>query len=326
METLSIYCNADLPPAAASLLWAGVGPHRLLLPEGAGVSLGARGKADARLDEADVALGQPEVGQVMASPRLRWVHLTSAGYTAYDRDDLRAALRGRGAALTKSSLVYDEPCAEQLLAFLCAQGRQLPAALELQRTTRDWPQRSMRARCRLLRGQAVTIVGFGSIGRRLVELLAPLQMEVTAIRRQRAGDEGVRTVELGESAAGRALASADHVIDVLPGSPSTDRFFDAARFAAFKPGAVFYNVGRGTTVDQEALRAALLSGKLAAAYLDVATPEPLPPDHPLWTTPNCHITPHMAGGHEDEAPRLMQHFLENLRRFTTGRDLLDRVV
>jgi len=123
-----------------------------------------------------------------------------------------------------------------------------------------------------------------------------------------------------------ALGRADHVIDVLPGSPSTDRFFDAARFAGFKPGAVFYNVGRGTTVDQEALRGALLSGRLRAAYLDVTTPEPLPPEHPLWATPGCFITPHTAGGHEDEPQRLVRHFLENLRRFTARQALLDRVI
>lgn len=323
MDALTIYCNFGFAPGAHALLVEGVKPHRLLIAEG-GVGFGGRGQVDSRLDQADIALGQPEVGQVMASPRLRWVHLTSAGYTPYDRPDLRAALLARGAALTKSSMVYDDPCAEQLLAFLCAQARQLPAALELQRTTRAWPQRELRARSRLLRGQSVAIVGFGSIGRRLAELLAPLHMNVVAVRRRVAGDEPVPTFSIDDAAA--ALAGADHVIDVLPASPSTERFFDAARFAAVKPGAIFYNVGRGTTVDQDALRAALQSGQLAAAYLDVTTPEPLPVDHPLWATPNCFITPHTAGGHADEAERLVRHFLENLRRFTLRQPLLDPVV
>lgn len=324
METLTIYCNARFPPPVAALLAEGCAPHRLVMATGMEVPLGGRGQVDPRLDEADVAVGQPDVGQVIASPRLRWVHVTSAGYTAYDRDDVRAALRARAAALTKSSLVYDEPCAEQLMAFLYAHARLLPAALDLQRTTRAWPQRELRARCRLLRGQSVAVVGFGSIGRRLVELLAPLQMSVVAVRRQVAGDEPVRTVPLAE--VGAALAGADHVIDVLPGSPSTEHFFDAARFAGCKPGAVFYNVGRGTTVDQAALEAALRSGHLSAAYLDVTTPEPLPPDHPLWTAPNCHISPHIAGGHGDETERLARHFLENLRRFAARQELLDRVI
>ena len=93
-----------------------------------------------------------------------------------------------------------------------------------------------------------------------------------------------------------------------------------------KPGAAFYNVGRGTTVDQDALLAALQSGHLAAAWLDVTDPEPLPPAHPLWTTPNCYITPHSAGGHRTEPARLLQHFLGNLRLFERGETLNDRVI
>jgi phosphoglycerate dehydrogenase-like enzyme len=93
-----------------------------------------------------------------------------------------------------------------------------------------------------------------------------------------------------------------------------------------KEGAVFYNIGRGTTVDQEALVGALNGGRLAAAWLDVTDPEPLPPTHPLWTAPNCHITPHTAGGHNDEFHRLVGHFLGNLDRYVRGETLKDRVI
>ena len=94
-----------------------------------------------------------------------------------------------------------------------------------------------------------------------------------------------------------------------------------------RPTAAFYNIGRGTTVDQNgALLNALQSNKLAAAWLDVTDPEPLPPDHPLWTAANCHITPHTAGGHHDEFDRLVKHFLANLDRFTRGQELRDRVI
>lgn len=323
METLNIYCNARLPGDAHPLLESGVAPHRLLV--GASAGFGNRGEADARLADADIAFGQPDVGQVIASPRLRWVHLSSAGYTPYDRDDVRAALVGRGAALTKSSLVYDEPCAEHLLAFLFAQARALPAAHAVQQGNRAWPQSELRARSRLLLNQSAVLVGFGSIARRLVELLAPLHMRLTGIRRQPSGDEPIPTVSFSDPRAAASLGEADHVINVLPAAPSTHRFFDAQRLGALKPGAVFYNVGRGDTVDQDALRALLFSGHLTAAYLDVTTPEPLPPEHPLWTTPGCYITPHSAGGHDDEGPRLVRHFLDNLRRFTGRQALLDRV-
>ena len=89
---------------------------------------------------------------------------------------------------------------------------------------------------------------------------------------------------------------------------------------------MFYNIGRGTTVDQSALLDALHTGKLSAAYLDVTNPEPLPPDHPLWSAPNCYITPHTAGGHHDEFERLARHFIDNLRRFERGEELVDRIV
>jgi phosphoglycerate dehydrogenase-like enzyme len=74
------------------------------------------------------------------------------------------------------------------------------------------------------------------------------------------------------------------------------------------------------------LLAALRENRIAGAYLDVTAREPLPPEHPLWTTANCHITPHTAGGHHDEFERLMMHFLQNLRRFTDNQQLSDRVI
>ena len=93
-----------------------------------------------------------------------------------------------------------------------------------------------------------------------------------------------------------------------------------------KPGARFYNVGRGATVDQEALVEALVAGRLGAAHLDVTAPEPLPPGHALWGAPNCYITPHMAGGRRGETIELVRHFLANLAAFETGAALVDRVM
>ena len=119
---------------------------------------------------------------------------------------------------------------------------------------------------------------------------------------------------------------ADHIVNILPDSAETRHFFNAARFATIKPGAVFYNIGRGATVDQAALLSALGSGRLNAAWLDVTEPEPLPDDHPLLAEPHCFITPHVAGGHRDEATTLVRHFLKNLDRFVQGEPLLDRVM
>jgi phosphoglycerate dehydrogenase-like enzyme len=176
----------------------------------------------------------------------------------------------------------------------------------------------------LLRHQRAVILGYGAIAERLVEMLAPFQMEVVALRRTPRGGEAVPLISEEELPA--ALAAADHVINILPENAGSVGFFDSVRFGQMKSGSVFYNIGRGTTVDQTALYNALKSGHLAAAWLDVTQPEPLPDDHPLWRLENCFITPHTAGGHGDEPLLLVNHFLENFRRFVEGKALLDRVI
>jgi phosphoglycerate dehydrogenase-like enzyme len=326
METLVIWCNAKVPESAQARLLAATRAHRLVIPAAGAVAPSGHGVPDPALAEADVAFGQPDPGQLLATPRLKWVHLSSAGWNPYDRADVRGALATQGARLTKSSLVYDEPCAEHVLAFLLAHARRLPEAFANQQGPRAWPQHALRGRARLLEGRSIALVGFGSIGRRLVQLLAPFGSRVTGVRRRLAGDEPVPTFAWGTPEAERAIGEADYVVDLLPGGAETLRAFDAVRIAALKPGAVFVNIGRGSTVDQDALVAALVTGRLAAAYLDVCEPEPLPPEHPLWTTPDCTITPHMAGGDAAEGERLVDHFLENLARFTSGRALLDEVL
>jgi phosphoglycerate dehydrogenase-like enzyme len=144
------------------------------------------------------------------------------------------------------------------------------------------------------------------------------------VRQRPRGDEpiDVRSVDQLDE----LLPQADHVVNVLPLSERTRAFFNAARFARMRPSAAFYNVGRGDTVDQAALRDALVRNGLAAAWLDVTTPEPLPPDDPLWTAPRCHITPHVAGGMQEESTRLVTHFLRNFERFGRGEPLRNRVM
>jgi phosphoglycerate dehydrogenase-like enzyme len=102
--------------------------------------------------------------------------------------------------------------------------------------------------------------------------------------------------------------------------------FNADLINAMKPTALFYNIGRGTTVDQTALQKALENKRIGGAYLDVTEIEPLPPDHSLWRLPNCWITPHTAGGHANEFQRIIHHFLDNLARFEAGDALLDRII
>lgn len=316
---LTIWSNANFDGDALAALVSEVGDHQLVRPESQGNNLTAGGRSEL-LATADVAFGQPDPEQVIELPRLRWVHLTSAGYTRYDRPDVSAAIAGRNAWLTNSSSVFDDPCAQHVLAFMLAQARQLPAAFASQG---QWAYNSLRGRSRVLRGETVLILGYGAIARRLVELVSPFDVKVVAVRQRVRGDEAVQVYPVSELPT--LLPLADHIVNVLPSSSSADGLLDAQLFGVAKPGAVLYNVGRGSTVDQSALIASLESGHLAAAYLDVTTPEPLPSDHPLWRAPNCFITPHVAGGMQNEDLQLVEHFLANLRRFEAGQALQDVV-
>ena len=273
---------------------------------------------------ADAAFGQPPLGDVLASQRLRWVQLSSAGYGSYDQPATRRAFAEASRVLTKSSVVYASPCAEHVLAFMLAWNRGLPLALDTQRSTRAWPQLEIRRQSFLLEQQRVVLVGYGSIGARLAELLQPFTPHVTGVRRSPSGSERIAISTFDDPQLDAVLGLADHVVNLLPGSSSTERYFDATRFSAIRRGAIFYNVGRGSTVDQQALAACLRSGHLQAALLDVTDPEPLPTEHELWQIPNCIITPHSAGGHHDEGDRLVDHFIANFERFERSEPLIDR--
>jgi phosphoglycerate dehydrogenase-like enzyme len=209
--------------------------------------------------------------------------------------------------------------------MMMAIARQLPVAWAEQAGPRGWRPGPIRAKSQLLLGQSALILGFGAIGQRIAELLAPFDMNLIAIRRHPASGPTPIRVEPVERL-DELLPTADHVLNTLPANAASDRFVSARRVELMKPGAIFYNIGRGTTVDQDALLDALRHGRLAAAYLDVTDPEPLPPDHPLWSAPNCYITPHSAGGHTNEPQRIIDHFLSNLRRFEQGQAMADRVM
>lgn len=179
MHPLKIYSDSPLGEAALALLKRGTLGHELVFPEMMADSVLGQSIAGPEIKPVDVAFGQPELDSVLSAGQLKWLHLSSAGYTRYDRPEFREEMMKRGICVTNSSSVYAD---------------------------------------------------------------------------------------------------------------------------------------------------ALKSGHLAAAWLDVTDPEPLPDDHVLWTCSNCHITPHTAGGHQAESHTLVRHFLENLKRYLAGETLLDRIM
>jgi phosphoglycerate dehydrogenase-like enzyme len=320
----TIWCNNDFTPAQEAereRLLQGARPHRLLCFERE--DDGKDGESRLALQKAQIAFGYPHAAAVVDCEHLAWIHLHTAGYTSFEDAAIKKRLIDRGIVLTNSSAVYDEPCAQHLLAMILSLARRLPMALDEQRGQRSWETWAHRSRQRLLNGQTVLILGFGAIARRRAELLRPLEMNLVAVRREPGDHESVRVIR--PKGLDEILPQADHVVNILPANEESKNFLSAERLASLKQGAIVYNIGRGTTLDQNALIEELRSGHIAAAYLDVSEPEPLPPEHPLWTTPNCFITPHSGGGHGNEKERQVRHFLENLRRYERGEPLQNRV-
>jgi phosphoglycerate dehydrogenase-like enzyme len=325
MKPLRIFVDFQAAPDVLELLREGTHPHELVFPRKPAQSVMHQAEPDPEFQTVDIAFGQPDPGAVESAATLKWVHISTSGITRYDNPRFRAAMSARGIMVSNSATVYSEACATHVFSFMLANARCLPEALRTNPSngTPEW--QTLRSRCVPLSGQTVLIVGYGAIGRRLAEMLEPFHMRVVGYRRSVRAQEKIPLLTLQE--AERVMRSeADHVINILPDSAETRHFFDATRFGSMKPGAVFYNIGRGTTVDQEALLRALKSGRIASAWLDVTDPEPLPKDHPLRLQPNCHITPHTAGGHKDEAKTLVRHFLRNFQSYIRGEPLTDRVM
>ena len=170
------------------------------------------------------------------------------------------------------------------------------------------------------------VVGLGGIGSEVARLADALGMRVLATRNsRREGPDYVEYVGLSHEM-NELAAQADVVISTLPLTADTANLHNAAFFAAMKPDAIFINVGRGGTVDTDALVAALRTGEIAGAGLDVAAPEPLPDGHPLWSMPNVMMTPHVAGSSSGYLRSVVGPvLLENLRRYVAGDALISEV-
>lgn len=312
---MNIWCNVTLSDKAKEKLSDGLKEHDLLIND-------APRNPFAR-SSCDIIFGQPDPEECLKSQIIKWVSLTTSGYTRYDTDSFKQSMKRRGTLFTNASSVYADPCAQHILAMMLSLSRQLPASFHSQNTTHDWPYSERREKSTLLTGQTVVLLGYGAIGKRLVEILKPFNMQIIAIRRQVRSERGVRIVP--EEDMTRVLAIADHIVNILPQNESTLNYVNCRRLECMKRGSRFYNIGRGKTVDQNALIQALNTGRLQSAYLDVMDPEPLPENHPLWTTPNCYLTPHIAGGFNNLDTAIVSHFLNNFTAFLSRKTLNDEI-
>jgi len=250
-------------------------------------------------------------------PRLTWVQVMMAGFDAADIGEMNR----RGIVVTNLRDIFHVSIAEDVFTKILVINRGVRHDLEMMRDGR-WEQvRHLPEIC----GSTVGIVGAGSIGGAIASRMKAFGARVIGYRRKNAPSSGFDEIFTGPEGLLRMLAQSDYVIACLPHNKETERLIGPAAFAAMKQDAVFVNVGRGETVDQEALLAALRGGRLRGAGLDVTTPEPLPPDHPLWTLQNVFITPHNASSSPFIWPRITAVLHENIRRRLAGEPLLNRV-
>lgn len=243
--------------------------------------------------------------------RLRWIQSASAGVDLL----LFPALVESDVVVTNARGVFDEPIAEWVVGMLLAFTTDTLRTLALQREAR-WEHRETHR----LAGSRLVIVGPGPIGRAAARKARGFGMEVTAVGRTARVDAELGAVVSIDRLL-EALATADHVLNALPLAPGTEGVFDAEAFAAMRSSATFVNIGRGATVDEPALIAALRQGGIAAAALDVFAQEPLPADSPLWALPNVVISPHMCGDVRGWEDAVVAIFVDNAGRWVRGEAL-----
>ena len=263
---------------------------------------------------ADAVIAWRATPEMLAAPRLRWIHSGGAGVDGFDL----AAIGARGITLTNSSGIAAPNIAEHVLGMMIALARRLPTLVRAQ-ARHEWRDHQTHAEVSELGGSSLLIVGVGDIGRAVASRATAFDMRLSGVRRRPDADPppGFERI-FGADALHKAIASADHVVITLPGTRQTARLFDAAAFAAMKPGAIVYNVGRGSVIDTAALVDALQSGHLGGAGLDVTDPEPLPQDSPLWEMENVLITSHTSGATPRYWDRLRPLIAANIRRIQRG--------
>ncbi len=264
---------------------------------------------------ADIITGHPRPQWLKNASRLRWLHLQSAGVNGYERREIYAR---EDVIVTRAAGVHAPAMAEHALGMALSLTRKLP---ELYKNQEQGAWKPIHAR-KELHDAEVLMLGTGYLAAAITPLVKAFGCHITGIRRDTGKplppnfDRMLPPEKLHE-----ALAQADYIFSTLPFTEKTRHMLDKAAFAAVKPGAILVNIGRGGTIDHEALLEALQDGRLAGAGLDVTEPEPLPEGHPLWKAPNVIITPHCSAWSEATDKRRYEVFLRNLDLFLKGETL-----
>jgi len=250
-------------------------------------------------------------GMLPAMPKLRWAQSMTAGVEGWlALHDLPSGL-----TLTCARGTHRESMPENILGALFYIAKPYAKAAENQKRG-QW----VHTVAQPLNGKTLGILGLGEIGQEVARLATALGMRVIGTKRRPAAMANVAEV-LPPERAQEVLAQSDFVLLLLPATAETDNFMDAGRLAMMKPGAWLLNFGRGHLIKDDDLVAAVKARKIAGAVLDVFRQEPLPAEHPFWTTDGIVVLPHIGGPHPQRDKFVARLFVENLRRFLHGEPL-----
>ncbi len=245
-------------------------------------------------------------------PKLQWVQISTVGADRF----LYPELLQSDVTLCCSRGMHKYQMTELLFGVMISITRKLFVYHDLQKES-EWTTALIKE-SDVITGKTLGIVGLGSIGSLMAKVAHTFGMKVIGTKRTPQPVEYVDKV-LAPSQLETLLRNSDHVVNVTPLTPETTKMFGGKEFAAMKPSAVFYNFGRGASVDAQALIMALNKGTIKAAALDTFEEEPLPKNNPLWNTKNIFITPHVGGPIPHYYHLLTEIFIDNLKRYLDGK-------
>jgi phosphoglycerate dehydrogenase-like enzyme len=254
---------------------------------------------------------------VSRSPNLKWMHIGGTGIDTYNASGI---FDGR-ITVTNSRGTQAIPIAEYVIGYMFMMAKNARRLFENQKNRKWDPFLSLE-----LREKTVGIIGLGAIGMEIARLAKGLGMRVIATRRSATRKES-NVFGIDElyptSSLHQMLSQCDYVVAAVPTTPETQKIIGEKELRAMKPTAFFINIGRGETVNQLVLTKALKENWIAGAGLDVYEKEPLPTDSELWGLPNVILSSHGSGATSRRSERVLDLFLENLRRYVHGEQLLN---
>ncbi len=266
------------------------------------------------VSNVDIIYGHIGKADLAKAKSLRWVQVASAGvegmmYPAFKDSDI---------ILTNSRRMHGSQIAEHAFALLLSLTRRIITQYDFMKEKR-WEK----APCIELAGMTMGILGLGGIGRAIAARAKAFEFNVIAVDPEPM-EKPESVTELGKlDWLPEFMVKSNVVVVCCPITPETHKLLSHEQFNAMQDGSYLVNISRGKVVDEDALIAALRSGKLAATGLDVTYTEPCPPESPLWTEPNVVLTAHTAGGSQHIQARTMRLFIDNLHRYVKGESLIN---